>query len=260
MGMLNKILVNLADIPTFGPQFLWRHSAFFTKAATTTVNARGVGRVHLRCAQSDASAVRQVFRYLEYDTDFIEPLGKRIRDRYSGILQSGKTPVIVDAGANIGAASLWFAKKYDRSAIVAIEPEPGNFEILKRNTEHLPRIRLIAAAVGSEAGFASVTNESHGWSATTERAAAGVPIMTMGDAFASVPDGVPFIAKVDVEGFESDLFSRNLDWLADVYVVFIEPHDWKSPGEMLSRTFQRAMAAHDFELYIMAGNLVYVRV
>lgn len=40
---------------------------------------------------------------------------------------------IIDAGANVGYASLLFAKHYPNALIVAIEPDPNNFLILKKN-------------------------------------------------------------------------------------------------------------------------------
>jgi tRNA1(Val) A37 N6-methylase TrmN6 len=39
-------------------------------------------------------------------------------------------PVIVDCGANVGMTSIWYARRYPAAVILAIEPEPGNFEIL----------------------------------------------------------------------------------------------------------------------------------
>jgi hypothetical protein len=44
-----------------------------------------------------------------------------------------------------------------------------------------------------------------------------------------------------------------------VFVVYIEPHDWLLPRKMTSQTFQRAMAALDFEIHISGENLLYVR-
>ena len=41
---------------------------------------------------------------------------------------------IIDAGANTGMASVYFAKWYPHAKIVAIEPDPHNFELLQRNT------------------------------------------------------------------------------------------------------------------------------
>jgi len=71
--------------------------------------------------------------------------------------------------------------------------------------------------------------------------------------------GVPFIAKIDIEGFESDLFSANTQWLADTFVVFIEPHDWLLPGKCTSRSFQAAMGEEDYEIYLSGEILTYIR-
>jgi hypothetical protein len=81
----------------------------------------------------------------------------------------------------------------------------------------------------------------------------------MAEALAMVPNGTLFIAKIDIEGFEGDLFSDNIGWLKDVYAVYIEPHDWLLPGKATSRNFQRAMGDLDFEIYISGENLLYVR-
>ena len=175
-------------------------------------------------------------------------------------IKTGRKPVIVDAGANIGAAALWFRKTYPDAAIVAVEPEPGNLEVLKRNLANRQNMIAVAAAIGSEPGFVEVKNESLSWAARTTRAKNGVPVITMAEAFASVKDGVPYIAKIDIEGFESDLFSANVEWLNEVYMVIIEPHDWMLPGMKSSRSFQSAISRHEFEIFISGENLIYVRV
>ena len=74
-----------------------------------------------------------------------------------------------------------------------------------------------------------------------------------------IDDGI-FIAKIDIEGFEKDLFSSNLGWIDRAEMVIIEPHDWMLPGQQSSATFQRAMGSRDFELFISGENLIYVRV
>ena len=42
--------------------------------------------------------------------------------------------VIIDAGANIGFASVFYKNKFPNSRIVALEPEKENFNWLKKNT------------------------------------------------------------------------------------------------------------------------------
>jgi FkbM family methyltransferase len=258
LNIFERALTNISDIATFGPAFLWRHSPRVTGACTAAVLIPGFGRIHVRAGESDVAAVRQVFGQRQYDIGLLS-VGERIDRRYANILQSGRTPVIVDAGANIGAASLWLAKKYPAAIVVAIEPEHGNFQVLNKNADSEPRIKAVHAAVGSTQGFVQLENVGLGWATRTVRGNEGVPVITMKDAFNSVENGTPFIAKVDIEGFESDLFSQSVEWLSDVYVVFIEPHDWLLPGKMTSHTFQRAMGDHDFEIFISGENLTYVR-
>jgi hypothetical protein len=65
--------------------------------------------------------------------------------------------------------------------------------------------------------------------------------------------------KVDIEGFEADLFASNTDWLDDVSVVIVEPHDWLLPGRGTSLSFQLELARRAFEVLVSGENLVYVR-
>jgi len=46
-----------------------------------------------------------------------------------------KSPVIIDCGVNIGLSILYFKKKYPTSKIIAFEPNPNVFSILRLNME-----------------------------------------------------------------------------------------------------------------------------
>lgn len=259
MELWNFLSVNFEDILAFGPQFLMRHLGSVADTRLSNVTIPDVGHVHLRSGESDAATFRQVFKDGEYDIGKRYPaVDARIWKRYMEIIETGSIPIIVDAGANVGAASLWFHRKYPSASIVAIEPEEGNFKVLQQNAGDREGLKVVAAAIGSTSGFVSVQNTGLGWAAQTTRAEAGVKMMTMAEAFA-VPGGRPFIAKIDIEGFESDLFSENVEWLNDVHVVYIEPHDWMLPGKMTSHSFQQAMSRCNFEIFICGENLVYVR-
>ena len=251
---------NLQDVWAFGPQFLARHYSLISGRKIARVRIPSVGPVYVRVGESDVAAFRQVFQDRDYDLGRASPVTERLERRYRKIIDSGKTPVIVDAGANIGAASLWFHNQYPDAAIVAIEPEPGNLVVLHRNLDGRAMVQVLEAAVGAEAGFVAVVNEGSGWSARTVRSDAGVEIVTVEDAIRTVANGVPFIVKIDVEGFERDLFSTNIDWIGEAFAVFIEPHDWMLPGEGTSMNFQKAMGAHDFEMFLSGENLLYVRI
>lgn len=259
MTALTRIQENMLDVGTFGPSFLKRHLARLTGASSTSVSVKPVGNILVRVGESDIAAVRQVFRDGGYGIDFKSFTGSRILERYNDILSAGKIPVIVDAGANIGAATLLLRTQFPKAGIVAIEPDPGNFSMLERNAAGHSQVYPMQAAIGSAEGYANVKNEGMGWAVQTERATSGVPIITMKTAFDTIENGLPFIAKIDIEGFEADLFSANLDWLDETFVVYVEPHDWMMPGQHTSKTFQRAMGQRDFEIFLSGETLTYVR-
>jgi FkbM family methyltransferase len=75
------------------------------------------------------------------------------RETYGGhgiVLREGE--LVIDAGANIGLASMWFAGRGAR--IVAVEPNPEVFACLQRNAPHAT---LHACALGDQPGFAELT-------------------------------------------------------------------------------------------------------
>lgn len=223
-----------------------------------TVGVRGVGRIHVRRDQSDYHAVRQTFRDRQYAIANSD-VADRLERRYQQILAQGKTPVIVDAGANIGTSALWFASEYPRAAIVAIEPEPETVDVLRKNLAGRLNMTILAAAIGARPGTVTLRRFGHSFGTRTERTDQGCPVVTIQEAVDHVPNGALLIVKVDIEGFEDDLFSENLDWIDDAFAVFIEPHDWMLAGRHTSRNFQRAFGVRDRELFLIDENLLYVK-
>lgn len=260
MSLLTRVRENLGDVRQVGPGFLWRHVAKMRRLEYSTVPIPDIGQVHIRPHSSDAATLRQVFVEQQYELGAGSPVLERARRRYHEILAAGKVPVVIDAGANIGAASLWFKLAWPDATVVAVEPERGNATVLRKNLDGRTGFAILEAAIGASHGAVSIENDETGWGARTLRSDVGIPMVTMQDAVAAVPGGELFIAKIDIEGFEQDLFSDNTGWLAQAYIVVVEPHDWMFPGRHTSRAFQRAMAEHEFELFISGENLIYVRV
>jgi FkbM family methyltransferase len=59
---------------------------------------------------------------------------------------------VVDAGANIGMASIYYANKYRDAKIIAVEAEASNFAILTHNVRPYPNILAIDAALWNREG------------------------------------------------------------------------------------------------------------
>lgn len=258
MGAARHVIEIVKDVQAFGLVAIPR-ALGMVKALRVSQTG---DRMNIRHHDSDFDTVRQVFRNKDYDTSFWPEIEQRIASRYEAILRSGQIPIIVDAGANIGAASVWYARKYPRAAIVAIEPDPDNCALLRKNVEPLGNITPLQSAIGSKPGHVRVIQGSHGWISRTERVEGGegLEIVTIDDACNASKGDVLFIAKVDIEGFELDLLSENLAWLDQVCVLAIETHDWLFPGQRTSRTLQQAIAARPFEMFHRGEVIFFVRV
>ena len=89
-----------------------------------------------RADHSDTSVMENVFDDKAYSFD------RYGFDAWPGLERHRAAPagrqLIIDAGANIGASSVFFAVTHPQATVLAIEPQEDNFELLVRNTRHLP--------------------------------------------------------------------------------------------------------------------------
>src|SRR5262245_8086929 len=94
-----------------------------TRGPTTRISRPGYGEPFtLRLRGSDLMTFFQVIVHKGYELPW-----------------SGPDPrVIVDAGANIGLSSIWFATQYPEAKVIAIEPNRDNFALLEENTAAYP--------------------------------------------------------------------------------------------------------------------------
>jgi len=259
MRLSDLVIANLRDALFLHPAFPLRHFGPKLGFAEMSLNINGAGRFRFRTNNSDAIILREIFRDRGYDMAGF-PQVTDVRARYDEILDAGRVPVIIDGGANIGGAAVWFARTFPAAAILSVEPERSNAALCRRNVAHLPKVQVVEAALGAVTGHGTIANmEEKAWAFQVSRSEDGeIPVVTIPELVASVPDGVLFGAKIDIEGFESDVFLQNTAWLDDVKFVFLEPHDWMLPGAKTSRAFQRQLAARDFDLLVAGENLLYV--
>ena len=77
-------------------------------------------------------------------------------------------------------------------------------------------------------------------------------------------ESIPFIIKIDIEGFENELFSKNYDWINKFDIIIIEIHDWMLPGEANSFNFFNALVENmntdnKRDLIISGENLISIK-
>ncbi len=68
---------------------------------------------------------------------------------------------IIDGGGNIGLFSVLMANRYPKARIFAIEPDPGNFSQLQKNTANYPTVTPINAGIWNKTCFLKVVDEGH---------------------------------------------------------------------------------------------------
>ncbi|QJY47868.1 FkbM family methyltransferase [Pseudonocardia broussonetiae] len=262
MNVLHSLIENILDVKRLGFRFLLRHLRRLATddGGVVTVTVRDVGRLTIRNGSHDVNIVREIFREDQYR--ITSPVHDRQVDAaYEAILESGKQPLIIDAGANNGASAVWFARRYPRAVVVAVEPDPGNAAVCRANTAGFD-IRVRQAAVGSTGGFVSLVTDGRESDAigTRREVAGNVPILTVPEIVADQGDECElFLVKIDIEGSEADLFSADTEWVGQASAMFVEPHDYLYPGQGVTSSLRKVTATLDLDLLVERENLVFVR-
>jgi FkbM family methyltransferase len=146
---------------------------------------------------------------------------------------------ILDLGANIGLTALYLARRYPRAAIACVEPFAANVQLLSQNLRinHIDA-KIFAAAIDAEDGYVTmeidVNDYGHRIAASNGYGAAGtsdIPAISVPTLMKKMGWDRIGLLKVDIEGHEKVLFSRNCDWLHQVDALCIEWHDEISAGK-----------------------------
>src|SRR4030042_5238997 len=85
-----------------------------------------------------------------------------MRDYGIEYLIDGSQPVIIDAGANIGLSSVYFASRFPNAIIECFEPEDENYALLLKNTEKYGNIKHNKCALWWKSGFVSIVDKGFG--------------------------------------------------------------------------------------------------
>jgi FkbM family methyltransferase len=215
-----------------------------------------------RGTRADTGVVQQIFVNRDYSFHRLRR-AQELHALYEKAVQDGRSPLILDAGANIGASVVYWSLSFPQAHITAWEPESGNFEVLKMNSEGLD-VDLRCSAIGAVRGSAGLIDPGEGdWGYRTVAGASGdlVPVEAASIVVVEKLDAgyAPFIAKIDIEGGEADLFSQDTDWVDHFPVLIIELHDWLLPGTASSQSFLRCIADRNRDFVYIGENVFSLR-
>lgn len=152
-----------------------------------------------------------------------------VQEQY-GTVPLERVRTIVDAGANIGLASAYLLWQSPRARVVALEPDPVNYELCVRNLAAFgERAVVLRAGLWSRPCRIQVEAENLGtWASTTALADAmsaaetieALDVATLLDRYGMEPLD---LLKIDIEGAEREVFSAaDLGWLDRVRCIQIE--------------------------------------
>lgn len=205
----------------------------------------------------DWQVIWQIFYNEEYGLEKLSRCGE-IEQHYTGLVSRGLVPVIIDCGANIGAATRYFAETFPEAHIYCVEPERNNMNLARANNSS-GNITFLEVAVGSSDSRGEIVDAGWGnWGFRVHEDAKGsITIMSIESVLNTCVQGnsKPFIAKIDIEGFENDLLSANTEWIDKFPVIVIELHDWMLPKTANSRNFLREISKRDRDFVIVGENI-----
>jgi FkbM family methyltransferase len=208
--------------------------------------------VLVRPGTTDLAVFNTTYRTEQYNYEFNKP-----------------PKVIVDAGAYTGLSTVYFATKYPEATVIAIEPDPTNFDLLVRNTLGLANVHPVRAALWSNNEQVELTDPGKGhWAFRVtelgDSVSAKIRSGNVGQkqvAAVTVPGlineyGLSYIdlLKLDIEGSEKEVLASSAPWISHVGAICIELHDRFKPG--CSREFYRA--ASDFPVEFRRGETIMV--
>jgi len=185
----------------------------------TEIWVRRVGHpIQLRHGTSDFQAFRQVFLERQYNLPIV-----------------ASAEYIIDAGANVGLASVYFLSRNRHARIVAIEPDPENFEIARENLRpYADRCRLVHGALWSHSSALAISRGTFGdgrhWATrtipTSEETNESVRAYTIKELIQIAEFPRIDLLKMDIEGAELQVFRDGpTEFLEQTQCCAVECHD-----------------------------------
>jgi FkbM family methyltransferase len=214
--------------------------------------------------ENDSSTLDEIFTKYGYRFDGMARTDD-IYHEYNKIIAAGKEPLIIDCGANIGAATYFFSYEFPKAKVIGVELEHSNFELAQKNNVNNPNVKTIHAAIGPDKGFVDIANpnetnkDAFQTKLSSKNAIGAIKMISISNILEIYPDTIPFITKVDIEGFEGQLFSNNTQWMDRFYLIALEVHDWMLPKQGISKNFLSVHSKLNRDFYLRGDTVFSIK-
>lgn len=216
--------------------------------------------------------------WAHHDNDILWP--KHRRDWKPLLNADLKNSVILDLGAHVGAFTKWCLDNFENSEIVAVEPDPSNIKLFRRNFSANKRVTLCEGVVGQfKSDVSLIAPEKENVTLLylgNERSSTNHIFPTRGRRVVEVRvfdfktilrEKLPKLVKCDIEGAEFLLDWKKLP--KSVQYIIIEIHQqtkaWtleiqqKLDETIRSQKFQPLKEIKHMNLYSRNTQFVYAR-
>ena len=149
-----------------------------------------------------------------------------------------QAPVIIDAGAHIGLATLYFKRLHPHARIWAVEPQPESYALLKKNCEEnmLEDVITLHAAL-AERGTTTLLHHdatqlhwnstasrfANAWNGLQSTKAIEVPALQLSTLIQDIHRPIDLL-KMDIEGSETAVLHEAAHFLHKISHIIIEFH------------------------------------
>lgn len=192
--------------------------------------------------KSDLMMFGQIFYSKEYDINV--PVDPKI---------------IIDLGANVGFASVYFANRFPSAKIVALEPDNDNYKLACKNVERYDNIQLLHGAIWNREEEIHLVDKGKGEGAFSIAAGKGANVVkafTIKGLMEMMSTDFIDVLKIDIEGAEKEIFEYGYEeWLPVTKIIIVETHDRYRKGT--SKAVLSTISHYDFSLELSGENLVF---
>lgn len=203
--------------------------------------------IYSRYGTSDSSVFHQIF----------------VHEEYSKLGNIDHVNWIIDCGANVGYSSVYLLNKYPQATVIAIEPDPGNFELCSMNlAPYGKRAYVINSAIWSSTVDLVIDRplkDNGEWAIQVRPCQPGeIPALNaigIKSLFEDFNIDQVDILKVDIETAELEVFAHNYqEWLNKVKYIAIELH-----GKECENVFFQALSSLKYNSW-SAGELTFCKI
>lgn len=201
--------------------------------------------IYLRKKYADKITFKQVFLEGQYNIDI--PF---------------MPSTIIDGGANIGLASVYFSHRYPSVSIVAVEPSQENYTVVEKNIVNYSNVKAKLGGIWNDNKHLIIVNANdNDNSFMVEEVDASTPGSIAAYSIGSIMEEMNWstidILKLDIEGSEKEVFEKNYDsWLPHTKMIIIEVHDHMRKGA--AKSVFTAINKYNFSFSMNHENLIFM--